>query len=194
MALNVAQYEEIAGLLREVPRLVDRLEARHSGFAENVLAWLKQAETALQNNRIPAVSQIASCRATLIGAGRGVRSSDVAFGGRATPRKIRDATASMVLERGNQLLHGVIAERQAVFQEAERIARQIMAIADAKGLIRACDNGRPHQVFLNCLQQSIAHDSDLVNAYSHLIALVGKTDVVIFMDRSLESVKVRDVI
>jgi hypothetical protein len=42
MALNVAQYEEIASLLRQVPRLVDRLEARRSGFAEDVLEWLKQ--------------------------------------------------------------------------------------------------------------------------------------------------------
>lgn len=194
MALNVAQYEEMAALLRDVPRLVNRLEARHSGFADDVLSWLKEVETTLQNNRIPAVSQIASCRATLIGAARGVRNSGVAFGGRPTPRKIRDATASMVLERGNQLLHGVIAERQAVFQEAERIARQIVAIADAKGFIRACNDGRAHQVFLSCLQQRIANDSDLVNAYSHLVALVGKTDIVIFIDRTLESVKVRDVI
>ena len=188
MALNVAQYEEIASLLRQVPRLVDRLEARRSSFAEDVLEWLRQVETTLENNRIPAVSQIASCRATLIGAARGVRAKEVVFVGRATPRKMHDATASMVLERGNELLHAVIAERQAVFQEAERITRQIMTIAEAKGFIRACNGGRPHQAFITCLQQSIAEDRDLVNAYSHLVALVGKTDVLIFIDRALPKV------
>lgn len=192
MALNLAQYEEIASLLREVPRLVDRLEARDSAFVQGVLVWLKAVETALQSNRIPAVSQIAAFRATLIGAVRGVRHNEIAVAGRPTPRKIRDATASMVLDRGNQLLHGVIAERQTIFQEAERIARQVVAIADAKGLIQPSVGGETHHAFLSRLQQNIARDGDLVNAYSHLVSLVGKTDVLILLDRALTSVKPRD--
>ena len=188
MALNVAQYEEISTLLRQVPRLVDRLEARTPGFSEGVLAWLKQAETTMENNRLPVVSQIASCRATLIEAARGVQGKDIAFVGRATPRKVHEATASMVLDRGNQLLHGVIAERQAVFQDAQRIAGQIMTVADAKGLVRDCSGGQAHQQLLQCLQQKVAGDPDLVSAYTHLVALVGKNDVLVFLDRALATV------
>src|SRR3989442_14276387 len=125
MALNVIQYEEIVSLLRQVPALVDALEARRSGFVVDVIAWLKQAETAMENNRLPAVSQLASCRATLIEAARGVQSRELVFVGRPTTRKIQEATASMVLERANDVLQGVIADRQAAFQEAERVSGQI---------------------------------------------------------------------
>lgn len=185
MALNVVQYEEIVSLLRQVPGLVDQLEARRSRFVDDVLDWLKRAESAMDNNRLPGVSQIASCRAVLIEATRGVSSKELVFIGRATPRKVQDATASMVLERGNDVLHGVIAERQATFQEAERIAGQVLAVAEAKGLIRACTDGRPHQAVLACLQQAVAADTDLATVYAHLSALVGKTDMLIFFDRAL---------
>ncbi len=185
MALNVVQYEEIVSLLRQVPSLVDELEARRSGFVGDVLAWLKKAESTMENNRFPAVSQIASYRATLIEAARGVQSKEIVIVGRPTARKLQEATASMVLERSNDLLHGVIAERQAVFQDAERISLQVMTVADAKGLIQACADGGPHQQFLTCLQQHLGADADLANAYAHLVSLVGKTDVLIFLDRAV---------
>lgn len=185
MALNVMQYEEIAALLRQVPGLVDRLEGRGSNFVEGVMSWLKQAETVLENNRLPVVSQVASCRATLIQAMRGIQNNDVVVSGRATPRKMQEATASMVLQRGNDLLHNVIAERRTTYQDAERISRQMMAVAEAKGLVRACDDGRPHQQFLACLQQKIAEDANMASAYAHLLGLVGKTDILVFLDRAL---------
>lgn len=188
MAIGVAQYEEIGELLRQVPRLVDSLEARRPGMVGEVLAWLKQAEGSLENNRLPAVSQMASCRASLIAAARGLQNKDVAFLGRATPRKLLEATASLMLERGNELLHSVIAERQSAFQDAERIARQIMVVAQAKGLVRDCrDAGGPAR-FLQCLQQKVAADPDLTSAHAHLLAIVGKNDVLVFLDRALEAV------
>ncbi len=185
MALNVVQYEEIVSLLRQVPGLVDELEARRSGFIDDVLAWLKKAESTMENNRLPAVSQIASCRALLIGAGRGVQSKELVLVGRPTARKLQEATASMVLERSNEVLQGAIAERQAVFQDAERISLQVMTVAEAKGLIEACGDSGPHHAFLGCLQQRLATDSDLANGYAHLVSLVGKTDVLIFLDRAV---------
>ena len=36
MALNVVQYEEIVSLLRQVPSLTDQLEARSTGFSDDV--------------------------------------------------------------------------------------------------------------------------------------------------------------
>ena len=184
MALNVVQYEEIVALLRQVPSLTDRLEARSAGFADEVLAWLKQAEATLENNRVPAVSRVSALRAMLIEAGRGVRHEQVAFVGRPTTRKVQEGTASMALQRTNEVLHDVIAERQAVFEEAERISRQILAVADAKGLVQACDDGRPHEAFLACLRDSVASDPDLAGVHVHLVSLVGATDVLIFLDRA----------
>jgi hypothetical protein len=188
VALNVAQVEEIGALLRQVPRLVDLLEAHAPGFADAVLAWLKQAEAAMENNRLPVVSQVAACRAMLIGAARGLHGKDIVFAGRATPRKVHEATASLALDRGNQLLHGAIAERQAVFQDAERIAGQLVTVADAKGHLRDCGASASHQHFLECLQQKITGDADLMSAYTHLVAMVGKNDVLVFLDRALPRV------
>lgn len=185
MALNLVQVEEFSALLQQVPHLVDRLEKRRSDFDEGVLTWLKHAETILENNHLPAVSQVAACRAILLQAARGVQHRDIAFSGRPTPRKIRDATATLVLQRCNQLLHDVIAERQTVFQEADRLARQMIAVAEASGIIQNCKGSSSHQTFLQCIQNSIATDSNLLSIYTHLLALVGKVDVLIVLDRAI---------
>ena len=187
MALNVVQYEEIVALLRQVPALTDQLEERSSGFADEVLAWLKRAESTLENNRVPAVSRLSAFRAMLIEAGRGVRHAEIAVVGRPTLRKVQEATATLALQRSNDVLHEVIAERRTVFEEAERLSRQVLAVAEAKGLIEACDDGRPHDAFLSCLRESVASDDDLAAVYVHLVSLVGATDVLIFFDRARAS-------
>lgn len=187
MALNVVQYEDIASLLREVPSLVDQLEARRSGFPDEVLVWLKRAESMLESNRLPVVSQVSAYRAMLIESSRGIHTNDVAIVGRPTIRKIEEGTASVALQRSNELLHAAIAEREAAFQEAERVSRQVVAVAQVKGFVAACQDGRSHQAFLECLRERIAADTDLAGIYVHLSALVGRTDVLVFLDRALAS-------
>jgi hypothetical protein len=185
LALNIVQVEEINALLQEVPRLVDRLENRSSDFWDGVHTWLKHAENILENNRLPTVSQVAAYRAMLLQATRGAQSGDITIAGKPTPRKIRDATATLVLQRCNQLLHDLIAERQTVFQEADRLARQLIAVAEVNGMIQRCKNNSPHQAFLQCVQKSIEADPNLLGVYTHLVALVGKVDVLIFLDRAI---------
>jgi hypothetical protein len=63
----------------------------------------------------------------------------------------------------------------------------VIAVADAQGMVRDCA-GQSHQQFLLCLQQKIAADNDLASAYAHLIALVGKNDVLVFFDRALAKI------
>lgn len=185
MALTVAQFEEIAALLREVPALVDGLESRRPGFAEQVLRWLRRAESSLENNRIAAASHLSACRAMLIEAGRGVHHRSVVLVGRPTPRKLREASAGAALERANEVLHGVISPREATFRDAERIARQLAVVAEAKGFVRACRDAGGHQDFLRALQQRIASDADLASAHAHLLAIVGRNDLLVFLDRAL---------
>lgn len=188
MALTIAQYEGILGVLREVPILVDKLEARHAGFFEDVLLWLKQAEQSLTNNRLPAASQIAAYRARLIEAGRGVQQGDLTIAGRPSVRKIKEATAALLLGQSNEVLQTVISERQAVFQEAERIARQLLSVAHAKGLVTTANGGGSHQRFLHELRDRLAADPDLANVNAHIVGLVGATDALVMLDRGLPSV------
>lgn len=188
MALHLVQVEEIQALLRLVPSLVDQLEQRRSEFVDNVHGWLKQVEQVLEQNRLPLVSQIASHRAMLIQATRGLHGKEVVFTGKPTQRKILDATASLVLQRCNHLLHDLIAERLASHQEAERLARQILVVAKAKGILQSCTQAAGQQAFLQCLQDQVSADRDLINLYNHFVAMVGKYDALIFFDRMLSDV------
>lgn len=190
MALTVLQYEDIVALLERVPPLVDKLEARSSAFANDVVTWLKDVEGACESNKLAIVSQVATNRAMLIEAARGVKTDGVVIAGRPTVRKLRDGTASMVLQTTSDLLHAEIAERKAAFQEAERMARQIIAVAEVKGMLEGLGNGRSHQEVLSSLRDQIAADADLAAVYVHLISIVGKTDVLIFFDRALPAVGV----
>jgi hypothetical protein len=189
MALGVAQIEELSSLLHEVPGLVDGLESRNAAYAGEVLAWLRRMEKSLENHRLAAVSQVSACRAMLVQADRGVHDRDVTFVGRPTPRKVQEASASLALRRANEIVHGLIAGRQSVFEDAERIAGQVVVVAAAKGYVRECAAGRSGQQFLQCLNDRVAADADLVSAHAHLLAMVGKTDVLVFLDRALARVQ-----
>jgi hypothetical protein len=188
VALTVAQYEEILAVLRRVSPLVDVLESRNAGFYDEVLDWLRLAEKILTDVRLPAASEVAACRGRLIEAGRGAQPAELSFVGRATLRKVREATATDVLRRGNEVLQGVIAERQLVFQEAERIARQLLAVAELKGLLPTGD-AQAQQRFVYELRDRVTEDPGLATAHAHLVGLVGATDTLIFLDRALPSVQ-----
>jgi hypothetical protein len=185
VALTLLQYEDIVGLLRDVPPLVDALEARRPGFAGDVADWLRRVEQSLEDNRLPAVSQIAAARAQLIEASRGIQPRDIVVLGRPTTRKVRDATAAMAIARSSDVLHAVIAERESTFQEAERVGAGLVVVAGAKGIVAACEDGNSHPAMLRCLQQQLAADPDLASGYAHLLSLVGATDLLIVLDRAL---------
>lgn len=185
MALNVAQVEELSGLLQQVPALVNLLEARRADFAAAVLAWLKQLEQALEQHRQPAVAQIAAARAQLLQAARGQIFKEVNFIGRPTPRKLQDAAANQSLQRAHQVVNELLSERQASFAEAERVARQVVAVAEVKGLVQRALAVNGHDAQLHLLQQLMAADSDLAAAMAHLGGLVGRFDLLVFLDRAL---------
>jgi hypothetical protein len=185
MALTLAQLDEIDQLARTVPRLVDMLASRTGNYAQAVLDWLARVESVLENNRVAAVSQVAANRALLIQAARGQNFPEVSVNGRVTPRKLRDAAASLALQRCDKLLNDLTAERRAAFAEAERIARQIVAVADAKGIIERCRLTPGHQAQLECIRQELMRDPDLAGLFAHLTSLVGRFDVLVVIDRSL---------
>ncbi len=187
MPLRFVQVDEIGALLLQVPALIDGFERRSATFVDAVMAWLKAAEDVLKRDGLPEASHIAVSRSQLLEASRGLQSGEVKVKGRPTTRKIRDATAVSVLQRCNQVLHDLISERKAVFQDAERISRQLITVAEAKGILDACAAAGGGQAFLQCLQDKLVRDSDLAGIYLHLASLVGKHDVLIFLDRAIPS-------
>lgn len=187
MAMRLIQFEELTDLLSEVPRLVDRLQTRRPDYATAVGEWVKKVEASLEKAHMPVVSGVASLRASLIQAARRIRSNDVSVSGRPTARKIQDATATHVVQKCSQIIADAIAERQTAFEEAERVARQLAILSEAKGIVQECQAmvQFTHQQFLECVQQRIGADAALANLYLHLLSIVGKYDVLVFIDRAL---------
>jgi hypothetical protein len=102
--------------------------------------------------------------------------------------KIKEAPAALLLGRGSDVLQALITAQQPVFQEAERIARQALAVAKLKGLALTPGGGVPQQQFLHELQDRLAADPDLATVNAHIAGLVGTTDALVFLDRALVSV------
>ena len=185
MTLRIIQVEEIKGLLRQVPALVDQLERRDSGFYEDLLAWLRRVEAVLEANRLASVSDVAALRSTLVQAGRGQLLPELHVEGRPTRKKIREVAGSHVIHQGNGLLQDLLRAPLANLEEADRICRQLAAVARAKGYVEASLQEQGHAAALAELIRCMAADPDLAAAYVHLTGLVGTQDAAILLDRAV---------
>ena len=183
------QLQEINGQLRQVPRLIDKLEHRDPDLLEAVLRWLKQTEQILENHQLPLASRIAANRALLVQAQRGQAADTFGIVGKTTRRKLRDAAASVAIRNSCELLNTTVQSRQSVFDEAEKIASQVVAVARIKGLFSRCSGLGSHSQVLFCIKQEIAKDPDLISAYTHLEGLVGVQDALVLLDTAAPDLK-----
>ena len=184
MAMNIVQVGELERLLLEVPGLVDLLERRQAQFSHSVLEWLKRVEKVLESHHQAKVSEISMCRASIVQASRGEISKEIAFTGRPTPRKLKDAVGKQALHTAESVLNTLTQERKDTFTEAERLASQLIAIADAKGLLANLPDKLDNTALLNIISQRIAGDSDLAGGLAQLKGLVGRYDYLVFLDRA----------
>jgi hypothetical protein len=182
--LHVLQLEELEALLLELSALVSRLERRDPGFPEGLLGWLSRTETALGNSRLPAAGELAALRGRLLAAGRGSLPADLHLRGRATKRRVREAASAAVLEQAGAAVRAAIGETRARVGEAERVLRQVLAVAQQKALsLYVAESGRTAQ--LAALLAALRRDPDLGAAATHAVGLVGAQDALILLDRTL---------
>lgn len=185
--LRIVNLEEIQTLLLRVPGLVHALEARESGFAGAVKEWLVQTEQVLTNNRMPAAAEVATLRGALISAERGVLPPGLTFLGRPTSRKVKDAAAADVLRKAQELVSGAVRADAAQVAEAQRLARQVVSVAQRKGLAEVMPAGGTHTERLAALWSAMLADPDVGSATVHLGGLVGSQDALVLLDRALSS-------
>jgi hypothetical protein len=183
--LHIVNLEEIQAMLLRVPGLIHALDRRDPEFLRDVKTWLTQAEQILVSNRLAVAADIAALRGVLISAERGVVPPGLVFNGRVTARKIRDAAAADILRKAEEILSSAIRADAAQFVEAERLARQIVSIAQRKGLIRSLPTGNKHTETLNAYWQAMLADPELGPATTHLAGLIGIHDAWILIDRLL---------
>ncbi len=190
MALRIAQLEEVQALLLTSPALIKKYEARSPGFLDEVNAWLVEAERVLESNRIHVVSRIAQLRALLLSSRRGLRHPSIQIEGRVTRRKLADTAAIRALGDSCDLINDAIAHRTAEIAEAQKIVRQTVSIARAKGLTTGSFHGASRQQHLTHLRSRIAADSDLAPYYVALVGIVTPDDALVLIDRSIHSLEV----
>lgn len=183
--LHIVNLEEIQGILLRLPGLIHDLERRDPNFASAAKDWLTQAEQILVNNRLAVAADVAVLRGALISAERGVIPPGLVFSGRMTSRKIRDASAADVLRKAEELISDTIKGSLAQIAEGERLTRQLLAVAQRKGLIPGGPHMGERTEMLTGIWHAMTVDPDLGSATTHLAGLVGAQDALILLDRGL---------
>jgi hypothetical protein len=182
--LLILQLEEIATLLLEVPELVKCYESRDTRFTDLVTEWLVNAEHILASNRLPVTASVATFRASVISAKRGVISAEWGLQTYPKRRKMIDAVAAAALDKANSAIQSAIEDSQSRIAEAERYVRRIIAVAQAKKIplpFVALES----QVEGKEILSSLKADPDLGSAIVHVLGLVGLQDALILIDRCL---------
>lgn len=183
--LHIMNLEEVQSMLLRVPELIDNLEKSDPSFFGSVKVWLTQTEQVLISNRLAVAAEVAVLRGVLISAERGVIPPGMAFSKRATVRKIKDASAADVLRKAGEVISVAISADAMRFAEGEKLAQQIVAVAQRKGLIPVTPSLDRHTEMLKSIWQAMIMDPDLGAATTHLAGLVGAYDVLILLDRML---------
>jgi len=183
--MRIANLEEIQGMLLSIPELINSLEKSEPNFSLSVKKWLMQIEQILVENRLAIAADVAVLRGTLISAERGLIPEGIVFNNKNTARKIRDAVAADVLRKAENLISNAINYDVARVAEGDKLARQLVALAQRKGLIQLNSNISEHSDMLKVTWNSMSKDPDLGPGTTHLIGLVGNYDSLILLDRTL---------
>jgi hypothetical protein len=182
--LHLAQIEELQAHLLRVPSLINRYEAREAAFVDLTKAWLKQAEEIAAQNRLSVAAQIAGLRSSVIAAERRRSFPDQPVS-RVHARRQRDATAAEALQQAAQSLSEALRAPVSQFADAERLARQLLVAAAARGLLQGIASREGSGI--HGLLSAMRIDPELGPPSTALIGLIGFADAHILLDRALSS-------
>lgn len=183
--LRIANLEEIQNMISSIAGLVDLQENRDPNFVDETKRWLTKLEKILENNRMTIVGNVAAFRGTLISAERGLIPEGIEFHGRSTGRKIKNATAAYVLRQAGEIASVAILKDNDRVDEAERMCRQLVAVAKAKGMNLRIPEGGNRAEKLRGLWQTLVSDQDITAGTVNIEGLVGPHDALIILDRAI---------
>jgi hypothetical protein len=179
--LHLLNLEEIEALLLKVPGLVKRFEERDTDFFPAVKSWLGGVEDMLRKNGMPATSEIAVCRSSLISVERGF-SDGAVLKSRMGIRNLKEARASQMLKRATEIITEAIRLRRGQVDEAGRVMMQIIAVAERLGLL-ADEAGQNHTAYLQSTLRKMSDRAEITSFVVHVTGLLGKADTLIVLDR-----------
>jgi len=181
--LQIANLEEIQGMLSSIPNLVDLQEQRDPNFVQDVKQWFSKLEKVLSNNRMAVAGIVATLRGVLISAERGIIPTGVEFHDRATRRKIREGAAAYLVRQTGDLVSSAIQKDCERVAEAERLTRQLVSMAKAKGLIKELPGRNNFGDTLKIIWRKMSVDANLSPGTVNVEGLIGPYDALIVLDR-----------
>jgi len=188
VTLLLPQIEELDALLLKLPGLVDAVEREDLQALDAARGWLVEIEGAFERNRLaPETAAIAALRAELRMAALGAAPPTLRFAGQLKPRRIREATLLDALRRAQQAVAAALTSTLAEHEEAERLTRQLVALARHKGVTGSAVPGPGNETGLRQLWQVICSDSDMTTGTVRVLGLVGEADALALLDRALST-------
>jgi len=182
--LRIVNVEEIERLLLAVPGLVDRLERKDAELDLHAREWLVSLEAALQANRLPVASTIASLRCQIKAAQQGSVLPGIRISGRLTPRRAVRAVVAESLAAASSAVLETIAKDRSRIDEAERMMRQLVARGGSRGLVSVIPpDALDHGAKLGAAWRNLRDDEELGQVAIHVEGLVGPHDSLILLDR-----------
>jgi hypothetical protein len=183
--LLLPNLEAIQAQFLELPGILRAYEERDSEFAERARAWLNRLEAALEDNQLPVVGTVAGLRGQLVSAERGAIPSGLTFLTMPNPRKLRDAAAAEALRHAEEVVTAALRADAAQFDEAGRLVRQMVAVAQLRGLLAAAAGASTHSEAVNAIWSAFLRDADLAPGATRVAGLVGAHNALFLLSREL---------
>ncbi len=183
--LRIVNLEEIQGMLATSSGLVDKLDNHDPHVVDDAKTWLVNLETALSNNHMPVAGSVAALRGMLVSAQLGVIPDGIVLSGQPVKRRVLAATVAFIMRESNRVVYDSVARERERVDEAERIMRQLVAIAHARGLIVVPPKGDQRHDALKALWSRVTAEPDLAAGAVSVEGLVGPLDALILLDRAI---------
>jgi hypothetical protein len=184
--LRIVNIEEIQNMLGGISGLIDMQQRLDPKFDEKVKLWLAKLEKILESNRIMQVGEIATLRGLILSAENGIIPPGIEIHGRSSKRKIVEAAITFSLRQSSRLVSDLLQKEVDRVSDAERMMRQLIALAMAKGLIQQVPNG-DHTEVLKSIWHTLSSDPEIAPGTINVEGLVGPHDALIILDRIIAS-------
>ncbi len=185
--LRIVNIEEIQNILSSISGLVDLQQRRDSNLDEQVKMWLAKLEKVLENNRIMQVGEVATLRGIIFSAEKGIIPPGVEVHGSSSKRKIVEAAVIFSLRQASSLVSDFLQKEVSRVSDAERMMRQLIAMAKAKGLIQQISNRNDNTEELKFVWRTLSSNPEIAPGTTNIEGLVGPHDALIVLDRIIAS-------
>jgi len=185
--LRIVNIEEIQNMLGGISGLVDMQQGLDPNFNEKVKLWLAKLEKILESNRIIQVGEVAALRGLILSAENGIIPPGIEIHGRSNKRRIVEAAVTLSLRQSSSLVSDFLQREVDRVSDAERMMRQLLMLAKAKGLIQQIPNGSDHTEVLKYIWHTLSDDPEIAPGTINVEGLVGPHDALIILDRIIAS-------